>query len=106
MSPTVVSDDIEAIQILIEHGLLDQCQIKPGCNQAHVFFEHEDQWCIGVNCIGHANPTDNGYAVIQIPKSEATKEEASELFLAHAIGCDLGGFMFLSDYEATVHRNQ
>lgn len=106
MIPTVVTDDVEAIQILTEHGLLDQCRPKPGCNQSHVFFERGDDWCIGVCCIGHESASDNGYAVICLPKSELTESEARLLFLEHGIGCDQRGVVFLGDYEATVHRNQ
>lgn len=78
--PIFISDNIEAIKILTEKGLLNLLKPRGTANSAFHCYEEKDHWCMASNHIGHELEKDNGYAIIKVPKTAMDKEEAGSLF--------------------------
>lgn len=80
----IVSDNIEALQLIVDQGILDLLVPKPGTNSAFYSYQTEHHYCLASNHIGHGTERDDGYLVVMIPKSSTTFQDATEFF-AYAI---------------------
>lgn len=89
-SACLIDDDVEAARILVDHGLIGQMEPKFGFTHCNTCFHTEHHWCLATRDIGHADPVDNGYAVVMLPKSGFTLEQAGEFF-ADMIGNTTAG---------------
>lgn len=78
----MITDDVEVIRILVEHGLLDKlCPMRGTThNQATHCFEHGEYWCMANHHWDCPVESDNGYCLIMVPKSRFTKEQAGRMF--------------------------
>lgn len=79
-SPTVITSDIECARILTDEGLLDKLVPQEEANMAATFFERWEHYCMAVKHWGHADPTDNGFIIIMLPKSRFSRMDAARFF--------------------------
>jgi hypothetical protein len=79
-----VEDNVEAMQLIVDRGILHLMVPKPGENfMAHVY-ETQHHWCMASYHCGHEQEKDNGYAVYMVPKTQWTREEMAARY-SHAI---------------------
>lgn len=76
----LVGDNVEAMRLLVDAGILDQLKPRGTANTAHYHFQTADHWCSGSNHIGHEKESDNGYMVIMVPKSKMDMKQAGQFF--------------------------
>lgn len=80
----VIDDNVEAIRLIVDQGILDLLKPSPGGQFAAHCYETEHHWCMASYHCGHAEETDNGYSVCMAPKSKHSADYAAEMF-AHCI---------------------
>lgn len=80
----VVLDNIEAIKILTDAGMLSGIAIVPPFNAAFAVFPTATHYCMAEKHINHPDPTDNGYAVLMLPKDKIPLEEAAQFIREYA----------------------
>jgi hypothetical protein len=78
--PCIIWDNIEAIKVLTDHGLLHMMEPKPGANTTYHSFDTKDHWCLASKHIEHATDHDNGYMIVMLPKNKTSQEDASHFF--------------------------
>lgn len=76
----IISDNIEALQLIVDQGILDLLVPKAGANSAFYSYQTEHHYCLASNHIGHGTQEDNGYMVVMIPKTDWTFKEAAQFF--------------------------
>lgn len=75
----IVMDNVEAMRILTDVGIVDKLQPVPPWTRAHTYFEYGEFWCVGTYDKGHELEVDNGFGIVMLPKSSFTSQEAYEL---------------------------
>ncbi len=75
-----IEDNAESIRLIEEQGVMALMTPRPGCNSSFHPYGTEHHWCLASYHCGHSDPKDNGYAVLMMPKTEYTKEQAMDFF--------------------------
>lgn len=75
-----VVDNVKAMCLLVDAGVLGQLKPRGTANTTHYNFQTVSHWCSASNHIGHEKESDNGYMVIMIPKSKMNIEQAGQFF--------------------------
>lgn len=75
-----VEDNVEAMQLIVDMGILDLMVPKPGQNFVAHVYGTQNHWCMASYRCGHADEKDNGYAVYMIPKTKFSKDETAQRF--------------------------
>ncbi|HZF01606.1 MAG TPA: hypothetical protein VE344_06880 [Methylomirabilota bacterium] len=74
------ADDKEAKQLLFELGMIDKFtpkpNFKPSTTQILTESNHPTHFIAAMYFAGKTNPTDNGYLVFCLPKSQFSPEQA------------------------------
>lgn len=76
----IIGDNVEAMKVIVDAGVLNLMKPKGTANTAYYCFEREHHWCLASNHIGHELEKDNGYMVLMLPKSKFDKELAASAF--------------------------
>lgn len=76
----VVEDNIEALKIITDFGVIDLLHPKPPNNVAHFTFQTKTHFGCASNHVGFENEKDNGYIVVLLPKLKFTIADATKFF--------------------------
>jgi hypothetical protein len=76
----IIEDNIEALRILVDLGVLDLLTPKPGANSAYHCYQTEDHYCMASYHTGHGTKVDDGYLIVMVPRTEWTFKQAAHFF--------------------------
>lgn len=76
----VITDNIQAMKIIIDLGLLDHLVPIEGKNVCHIPFRSATHWGCASNHTGFEDEKENGYVVVMLPMSRFTVNEADAFF--------------------------
>lgn len=80
-----IRDDDDAKALLLELGMLDKFPKPANANRSWVsrvaYPEHPTHWISATRFGGFVNPSENGYAVVCLPKSHFSMEGANRCLM-------------------------
>lgn len=80
----LINDNIQAMKVITDFGVLNQLVPKPPNNVAHFTFQTPTHFGCASNHVGFSKESDNGYCVVLLPKKRFTFIDASQ-FLAEVL---------------------
>jgi len=78
--PYIISDNVEALQLIVDRGLLNDLKPIPGANSSFHSYHTDDHYCMVSHHIEHGDDKDNGYMVVMVPKNSWTSNRAARFF--------------------------
>jgi hypothetical protein len=76
----IVDNNVEAIKLIIDHGVLEQMTPADGANSSFYSYQTDDHYCLASYHKDHEDDRDNGYMVIMVPKNSWTFNKAAQFF--------------------------
>lgn len=76
----LIEDNVQAMKILTDAGVLGLLKPKPPNNATFCFFQTPTHWCCGSFHMEFSENKDNGYSIAMLPKTMMTAIEANKFF--------------------------
>ncbi len=76
----ILNQDAECIELLTRAGVLDKLEISEPFTHANYVWADDENFYLATKDIGHADPAENGFCIVVIPRTECTQQEAAALF--------------------------
>lgn len=73
----LITDDLQVKAFLASHNQMQNLIPEHPWDHVCILFQTETHWCGAAYDDGHADPTDNGYSLMMLDKSQMTLETAT-----------------------------